>query len=318
MAKKKQAKKEPFPPVLPERQPNQSCVYGLREKGTDEFFYVGSTDDTIEERERTHWREIPRNPNKKFANKMKKLGKAKVEAVPLEYPDKEQRFEREYHWVEKLLEEGAILLNDKGTKKEQGKKTRKRVPSPPTTNGNGAPPPELIKTNNRYSDEYKANALILLESNKGNVFQTATQLGIPGPTLKEWADGRVHSVVVKLLKDKKGAMADELRGFVGRVLGLTSEQDIREAPLKERFTALGIAVDKSLLLDGDPTVIQEKHGGKTADVIIDRLRAIAGRHQEAISETPSAGTAGDPIPVEDVGGDTGGTGTAGPSEQVPE
>ena len=40
----------------------------------------------------------------------------------------------------------------------------------------------------RYSDEFKAEALELLERNGGNVSGTASQLGIGSTSLKKWAE----------------------------------------------------------------------------------------------------------------------------------
>src|SRR5262245_48805488 len=109
----------------------------------------------------------------------------------------------------------------------------------------------------RYTDDERAAALAALAANNGNLLKTARDLGIPKSTLQQWAQGTTHPEAAVNAEQKKGPMAERFDAFVHRVLGLTTDDDIRKASLKDRFTAAGIAVDKANLLRGKPTAISK-------------------------------------------------------------
>jgi len=56
----------------------------------------------------------------------------------------------------------------------------------------------------RYSDEERADALLALEANGGNLSRTARQMGIPRATLRLWAQGNVVPAVTDICQAKKG------------------------------------------------------------------------------------------------------------------
>ncbi len=109
----------------------------------------------------------------------------------------------------------------------------------------------------RYSDEDRAFAIAALASNGGNVWRTSQHLGIPDTTLRQWANGLRHPEAVLMSEEKKSSLAERFDEFASRVLRLTTDEDIKAATLKDRFTAAGIAVDKARLLKGEPTEITE-------------------------------------------------------------
>ncbi len=78
---------------------------------------------------------------------------------------------------------------------------------------------------------------------------TAQDLGIPRKTLEFWSRSQDPSLA-QLRHQKKAALAALFESFAFRILELTTDEDIRAASLQERFIAIGIAVDKALLLRG--------------------------------------------------------------------
>jgi hypothetical protein len=47
-----------------------------------------------------------------------------------------------------------------------------------------------------YSDRQVAFALVVLQANRGNLYRTARQLGVPRNTLRHWACGGCHPDMV--------------------------------------------------------------------------------------------------------------------------
>jgi len=153
-----------------------------------------------------------------------------------------------------------------------------------------------------YSDADKAAALAALAANGGNVARTARQLDIPRKTLAGWPEEHPAGPELATSSPPKkgrpatpppapeaiaaaaGSLSDQFRSFVGRVLGLTTDDDIRAATLAQRFTAAGIAVDKAQLLEGKATTIagqaeeltDEQRAQRIAE-LLDRARERAAR-----------------------------------------
>jgi hypothetical protein len=98
-----------------------------------------------------------------------------------------------------------------------------------------------------YSDEDRANALAALDANGGNLMRTARQLGTPRKTLAEWARGRVPAAVADLRHQKRGDLADRLEAVAHELLDALPAK-IKDAPLNQLAVALGILIDKLILL----------------------------------------------------------------------
>jgi transposase-like protein len=123
--------------------------------------------------------------------------------------------------------------------------------------------PYRVPKKRQYSDEEKAVALTLLAANKGNMSRTARELGMPLTTLEHWRNGENrNSTVPKLERQKKGQLAGALRGLAMRILELTNDKDIIKSGLVQRATAAAIAVDRSLLLDGDGNSISKSESDR--------------------------------------------------------
>jgi len=161
----------------------------------------------------------------------------------------------------------------------------------------------------RYSDADRAQALAVLDLNEGNMLRTAQQTGIPRATLQEWAAGRVPDSMPELRQEAKKDLAVSFKDFAGRVIGLTTDEDIKAASLRDRFMAAGVAVDKYRLLTDQPTTITGQE--LSEDESVARLRELVQRGR---SRRPGlfdpAGTPGvrAPDPTEPSEGSAGGPG----------
>lgn len=109
----------------------------------------------------------------------------------------------------------------------------------------------------RYSDEFRAQAIAMLQLNgypesKGALLKTAKYLGIPQRTLSRWAKRQSNPPPDKLVHKKnfdlRQAIKDELQAVLYELPSARPDADY-----KELITALGILVDKSQLLEGKAT-----------------------------------------------------------------
>ena len=106
-----------------------------------------------------------------------------------------------------------------------------------------------------YTDDEKANALAVLESNGGNLKASARHLGIPVNTLRAWREGIGAGESVQNLRPKKDADLAELferELFAVFEVMQTKRQD---ATYSQLATAAGIYTDKMRLLRNLPTEI---------------------------------------------------------------
>jgi transposase-like protein len=110
----------------------------------------------------------------------------------------------------------------------------------------------VLKNRIKYSDDEKASALTLLAVNNGNVKRTARTLGIPRSTLTAWAQARgIGARVTELCHLKKGTLADKFEEVARAMLdGAMSPAKIEDAPLKDVMLAVGICIDKMVMLRG--------------------------------------------------------------------
>lgn len=122
------------------------------------------------------------------------------------------------------------------------------------------------RSNRTFTDEDRAAALAALDANGGNVSHTARQLDIPRKTLEGWAKGIVTPPPPELRQQKKGDLADSLAELADKLAGGITNK-IGDASLQAMAVALGIVIDKYLLLKGLPTTIS-----KTADAEFDLSR----------------------------------------------
>jgi len=128
-----------------------------------------------------------------------------------------------------------------------------------------------------YTPEQRAEALVTLEANGGNMEATAEQLGIPRQTLYRWCNENVtHKsdmavATAEILPETRETFIAELKTLRNKVLrhldGIVEDLKAREAAI-----TLGILIDKTELLEGNATSRTAVVGnGETVDEAISRL-----------------------------------------------
>lgn len=90
-------------------------IYGLREKSSRSYFYVGSSRVGHKIRLASHLSgsRTGKAVNKHLSRKIRQVGAGNVTCEVLEYVDMAERFKREYFWISKLRDEGHRLTNIK-------------------------------------------------------------------------------------------------------------------------------------------------------------------------------------------------------------
>jgi len=116
-----------------------------------------------------------------------------------------------------------------------------------------------------YSEAFRAAALAALDANGGNVRRTARAMGIRESTLRGWMTGRTPTD--QGLRDQKRAEFDTVLEDFARRLCEVDPMDRKAPNLRDLGVALGIAVDKLLLLRGQPNAISKSESATaTLDV----------------------------------------------------
>jgi len=133
-----------------------------------------------------------------------------------------------------------------------------------------------------YTEQFRAEALVTLEANGGNILQTSEQLGIAQATLSKWvAENRdikesssdLAIAAAELVPETRESFITELKTLRNKVLrhldGIVEDLKAREAAI-----TLGILIDKTELLEGNATSRTAVVGnGETVDEAIKRLSA---------------------------------------------
>jgi transposase-like protein len=141
----------------------------------------------------------------------------------------------------------------------------------------------MVKPKRQYSDSEKAEYLAALDANGGNLRHTARQTGIALATLQGWAQGRgVSSDCSDLRTQKKEALSDRLE-VIAHSLVDAIPSAISGANLQQITTSLAIAIDKMLLLKGQPTEITPVSNMTDEE----RLRRLTELVQKAMARNPN-------------------------------
>jgi transposase-like protein len=131
-----------------------------------------------------------------------------------------------------------------------------------------------------YTEQQRADALVALEANRGNIKQTAIQLGIGEATLHRWIDensdnGDIKSDIALATSELVPAAR---KGFIVRLVNLRDkalqhlEEHFEDLTARETVVALGILIDKVELLEGNATSRTAVVGnGETIDEAITRI-----------------------------------------------
>lgn len=105
----------------------------------------------------------------------------------------------------------------------------------------------------QYSDQEKADALVLLDSNRGVLAKTSSENGIPSTTMARWRNGAVNPDVTHLRHGKKQEITSKISEVVLACLGEVTKKKLRGTSAKDLMVSVGIGVDKIMLLtDEEP------------------------------------------------------------------
>lgn len=111
-----------------------------------------------------------------------------------------------------------------------------------------------IRPRRRYTDQERAEAMLVLTANGGNLSATAIDTGIPYHTLRHWAAGDRHPEAVQMAQEKMLPLADRLEEVASLLAeGMDDPLRIHKAPLNQIAVALGIVIDKIRVLRGQTT-----------------------------------------------------------------
>lgn len=128
-----------------------------------------------------------------------------------------------------------------------------------------------------YTPEFRAQALLTLEANEGNILKTAEQLEVAEATIRAWvADNRdlksdLAVATAEILPDTREEFIEELKTVRNKVLRQLHD-NISDLKAREAAVTLGILIDKTELLEGNATSRTAVVGnGETVDEAITRL-----------------------------------------------
>jgi hypothetical protein len=148
-----------------------------------------------------------------------------------------------------------------------------------------------------YSDEDRANALVLLEANAGNVWRTALQLKVPYHTLREWHKADLAGTS----NAKRTPLADSFEQLAFAALELAWEK-MDTASFAQLVLAACQATDKCQLLRGKATARTEV---KFPEMTDEQLRAAIEAEAREIARLESGVAPALPEPAGPGDGDPG-------------
>jgi len=132
-------------------------------------------------------------------------------------------------------------------------------------------------TDMAYTEQQRADTLIALEANGGNIKLTSEQTGIPRPTIYAWLSDNLtlksdHAIATaELIPATREAFKNRLTSLRDKVLGHL-EVNFEDLSARESVVALGILIDKVELLEGNATSRTAVVGsGETIDEAITRI-----------------------------------------------
>jgi crotonobetainyl-CoA:carnitine CoA-transferase CaiB-like acyl-CoA transferase len=150
----------------------------------------------------------------------------------------------------------------------------------------------------KYSDVQRAETLAVLDSNNNNLTRTAEQTKVPFSTIKTWNDGAIHPHVAKLRAEKKPELADIFENIARTHLtNAADENKIDKTSSKDSVLTAGIAVDKMLLLRGQPTSIVQTQQSRVEHYIT-ITRKVAEKNNATVEEVLTVLIDNDRIPAE--------------------
>jgi transposase-like protein len=99
----------------------------------------------------------------------------------------------------------------------------------------------------RYTDEYRASALALLDANEGNAKKTAAELGISRRTLRGWYERANGHPPTETHQAARETLQETVERLLHKILG-EMETKMGDATYRELYTSAGILADKAIAL----------------------------------------------------------------------
>ena len=136
----------------------------------------------------------------------------------------------------------------------------------------------------QYNDEFRASAKVMLEvagypETIGALAKVASHLKVPERTLSRWFRGENNPPPDKLVRVKKGNLADALEDIAWRLVRHVKDPEvISEMTGQQAATSIGILIDKIRLLREEPTeriAVDDWHSQAIEDIKAGKLSYLA-------------------------------------------
>lgn len=141
----------------------------------------------------------------------------------------------------------------------------------------------------QYSDEEKANTLLALDANRGNLSLTAAETGIPLTTIQTWRDGGVSRAVTELRNGIREPLADRLEALAHKCLDVLPGK-IDTATASQIAFTLGMSVEKMRLLREQSTA-NVRADNINDDERVEEIAALRDRLRKRAVDEADQGTA---------------------------
>lgn len=115
-----------------------------------------------------------------------------------------------------------------------------------------------MKKRTSYSDEFRANAVLMLEAagypnTKGALSRVARHLKVPARTISRWFNKESNPPPDKIVSEKKPSMVEALTELLDLHIEASKQAVQGYDDLRAIDTGIGILLDKIQLLTGQPT-----------------------------------------------------------------
>lgn len=137
---------------------------------------------------------------------------------------------------------------------------------------NKVPRPKRI-----YSDADRANTLIALELNDGNLSKTERETGIPIATIAEWRNGRINENVTNIQHLEKQSLADRFENLAHLYIS-QAVTTVEHSKGTQAIVGAATATDKMRLLRGESTINIEQNNDRIATAL---SKLIQGKRDNA-------------------------------------
>lgn len=137
----------------------------------------------------------------------------------------------------------------------------------------------------QYSDRAKAEALLGVITNSGNVKKTADEAQIPNQTLANWTKGiGVNADVRRMVEENCLDLALELDSLAFQSVGLLPDK-LPTASVRDLVGVFSQAIEKSQLLKGKATSIAGSLSDlEGAKIVLEDQRRVNGKYNKTLAE----------------------------------